>query len=164
MGAMTVTILLWIAAAALVLTGLAGTLVPAIPGPLVVFCGLLLAAWVEGFQEVGLWTLAVLGVLTVISTLIDVIASGLGTRATGASVRAFWGAALGALVGIFFGLPGLILGPFAGAVIGELGAERGLHHATRAGYGAWLGLLVGTAVKLTLSFLMVGIFVLMRVV
>ena len=135
-----------------------------LPGPILVFCGLLMAAWLEGFQEVGVWTLAILGVLALISTLLDIIASGAGAKAVGASPRAFWGAALGAAVGIFFGLPGLILGPFVGALLGEIGARQDLRQAARAGTGAWIGLLLGTALKLTLSFMMVGIFALMRLI
>jgi hypothetical protein len=76
----------------------------------------------------------------------------------GASPRAVLGATLGAIVGIFFGLPGLVLGPFVGAVAGELAANRKLLHAGRAGLGTWLGLLLGSVAKLTLAFLMVGVF------
>ena len=158
------TIALWILAVLLIVVGLVGTILPALPGTLLIFIGLVIGAWAEGFQEVGLWTLVVLGILTAISYAIDFIATAMGAKRTGASPRAFWGAALGSIVGIFFGIPGLILGPFIGAVVGELTANRGMAVAARAGYGAWIGLLVGTVAKLTLAFLMVGIFILMRVV
>ena len=159
-----IDILLWILAVVLVLVGIAGTLFPALPGTLMVFCGLLLAAWVESFEEVGLLTIAILGLLTVLSYVVEFVASALGAKRVGATPRAFWGAALGSLVGIFFGLPGLILGPFVGAVIGEYSARADVRVATRAGYGAWIGMMVGTVMKLTLAFLMLGIFVLVRVV
>jgi len=61
-------------------------------------------------------------------------------------------------VGILFGLPGLVFGPFVGAVVGELSANRALVQAGKAGLGTWIGLLLGSVVKLTLSFLMLGIF------
>lgn len=76
----------------------------------------------------------------------------------GASSRAFWGATIGALAGLFFGLAGIVLGPFFGAVAGELSGGRGVAQSGRAGLGAWLGLVVATAVKLALVFLMIGIF------
>ncbi len=159
-----IDILLWVLAVVLVVVGIAGTLFPALPGTLMVFCGLLLAAWIEAFEEVGLLTIAILGLLTVLSYVVEFVASALGAKRVGASPRAFWGAALGSLVGIFFGLPGLILGPFVGAVIGEYSARADVRGATRAGYGAWIGMMVGTVMKLTLAFLMLGIFILMRVV
>lgn len=157
------TLLLWLLAILLIVVGLIGTVLPALPGTLLIFAGLCLGAYAEGFNEVGLWTLLVLGILTALSYAIDFIATALGAKRTGASAKAFWGAALGSIVGVFFGIPGLILGPFLGAVIGELIARRGFGDAARAGYGAWIGLMIGTVAKLTLAFLMVGIFILMRV-
>jgi uncharacterized protein YqgC (DUF456 family) len=70
------------------------------------------------------------------------------------------GAALGTVVGIFFGLPGLLLGPFAGAILGELMAGRDFDQATRAGLGAWLGFLLGSIAKLALAFTMLGVYAL----
>ncbi len=157
------TIALFVLAVVLIILGIAGTIVPALPGVLLVFLGLVVAAWAEGFQYVGTGILLILGVLTAISYVLDFVATAFGVKRTGASPRAFWGAALGSIVGIFFGLIGLILGPFIGAVVGELSAKKGLRDATVAGYGAWIGLVIGTALKLTLTFLMVGIFLLARV-
>ena len=82
----------------------------------------------------------------------------------GASRRAQWGAFLGAIVGIFFGIPGLILGPFIGALIGQFTSGSGVEHATRVGVATWVGLLFGTIAKLAISFTMLGIFVLMLIV
>ena len=76
----------------------------------------------------------------------------------GASARSFWGATIGAIVGLFFGIPGLLLGPFLGAVIGELSGGRDLVRSGRAGIGAWLGLVVATALKFAIAFLMIGLF------
>ena len=147
-----------IVAVLLVIIGLAGTLLPVLPGVPFVFAGLLLAAWADGFQRVGAITLVILGLLTALAMAADFAASAFGAKKMGASPRAVMGATIGAVVGIFFGLPGLVLGPFVGAVAGELSANRELLHAGRAGLGTWLGLLLGSVVKLTLAFLMVGVF------
>ena len=88
----------------------------------------------------------------------DFVASALGAKKLGASPRGILGATIGAVVGIFFGLPGLVLGPFLGAVAGELSARRELLHAGRAGLGTWVGIVLGSVAKLTLAFLMVGVF------
>ena len=151
------SILWWILAGLLMIAGLVGTVVPALPGVPMVFAGLLLLAWSTGFEPVGLGTLGVLGILTTLSILIDFLAASLGAKRLGASKRAFWGATLGAVVGLFFGLPGIILGPFVGAVSAELSAGRGAVQAGRSGYGAWIGIVLGTAAKLTIAFLMLGI-------
>lgn len=152
--------LLYVIAALLVVAGIIGSILPALPGLPLVFGGLLLAAWTGDFQQVGWLTLSVLGVLTVIAMAVDLLASLLGTRRTGASKLAVLGAAVGTVVGIFFGILGLLVGPFAGALIGELLAGRGVQQATRAGFGAWVGFVVGTLAKLALAFTMVGVFAL----
>lgn len=151
------SILWWILAGLIMIAGLIGTVVPALPGVPMVFAGLLLLAWSTGFEPIGLGTLGVLGVLTAVSILIDFLAASLGAKRLGASQRAFWGATLGAVVGLFFGLPGIILGPFVGAVSAELSAGRGAVQAGRSGYGAWIGIVLGTAAKLSIAFLMLGI-------
>ncbi len=150
---------LWkVVAAALVLVGLAGTVLPVLPGVAFVFGGLLVAAWADGFARVGAFTIAILGFLTALAIAADFVASAFGARRVGASPRAVAGAAIGAFVGLFFGLPGLLLGPFAGAVLGELSARRGLGEAGRAGLGTWVGLLLGSIAKIALAFLMLGVF------
>ena len=115
-----IDVLLWLLAAVLVLAGLLGLILPALPGAPLLFAGLLVAAWVEDFSYVGGGTLAVLGALALLTYAVDFAASALGAKRFGASNRAIVGAAIGALVGIFFGLPGILLGPFVGAVLGEL--------------------------------------------
>jgi uncharacterized protein len=155
-----VVILLWLAVVALVAVGLAGAILPALPGVPLVFVGLWLGAWIDGYARVGTGTLIVLGVLTALALLIDFVASALGAKRVGASPQAVWGAVLGSLVGLFFGLPGIVLGPFVGAVAGELSARRGLQQATQVGVATWLGLLFGAITKLAVSLVMVGIFVL----
>ncbi len=161
---MLLTILLWTLALVLVIAGIAGLVFPALPGAPVLFAGLLLAAWIEDFAYVGFKTLVVLGVLAVLSYVIDFLSGVLGAKRFGASPRALWGAALGGVVGIFFGLPGVLLGPFAGAVIGELSMLRPMLQAGRAGFGATLGLMLGVAAKLALAISMLGVFIVVRFV
>jgi uncharacterized protein len=154
------TPLIWILSLMLVGVGIAGVLLPGLPGTPLVFGGLLLAAWADGFQNVSVGTVLILAVLTVLAFCVDFISSSLGARSAGASRAAVVGAALGTLVGIFFGFVGIILGPFIGAVIGEFLARRNLGQAGRAGLAAWIGFILGSGVKLMLAFTMVGIFLL----
>jgi uncharacterized protein len=150
--------LLWIVAVLLVLVGLIGIVLPALPGTVLIFAGLWLAAWADGFNHVGAVTIVLLAVLAAATYLVDVVAMALGMQRFGASRRAMAGAALGALVGLFLGLPGLIIGPFVGAVIGELTEHRDLARAGRAGVMAWIGFVIGMAVKVGFGFVMIGIF------
>jgi len=142
----------------LIAVGIAGTVLPALPGPVLVFAGLLLGAWAEGFERVGPATLVLLALLTIAAYVVDLAATVLGVQRSGASGRAVAGAAIGLLAGIPFGLLGLLLGPFAGAVIAELTVRNDLRMASRAGFAAWLGFLIGTVAKLALVFAMLGIF------
>ncbi|MBL8112348.1 MAG: DUF456 family protein [Acidobacteria bacterium] len=154
------TVLLWVLAACLVLLGLAGTILPALPGAPLVFAGLLLAAWIDGFQKVGIFPLVILGLLTVLTLVVDVVATALGAKKVGASRSAIVGSAIGTVVGLFFGIPGLLLGPFVGALLGEYSARKNWEQAGKAGLGTWLGIVLGTAVKLSVLFFMLGLFAL----
>jgi uncharacterized protein len=152
------SVLLWIAGVALVIVGIAGIVFPALPGTVLIFAGLLLAAWANDFTRVGPWTLVVIGVIGAASYFVDVVAAALGARRVGASRSAIAGAALGTLLGIPFGLPGVFLGPLVGAVLGELSVHRQFGRAAGVGMAAWIGFLIGTVVKVALAFLMIGIF------
>ena len=149
---------IWALAVVLVVVGLAGVVLPALPGTVLIFAGLLLAAWADGFVRVGVGTIIGLGILTVATYFVDVATMALGMKRLGTTRRAMAGAAIGTVAGLFFGLPGLIIGPFAGAVLGELTTHRDLRRAGRAGIAAWIGFLIGTVVKVGLAFAMVGIF------
>lgn len=142
----------------LVVVGLAGVVVPAVPGTILIFAGLLVAAWSDGFARVGVPTMVLLGIFTVATYFVDVAMMALGMKRLGTTKRAMAGAAIGTLAGLFFGLPGLIIGPFAGAMIGELTANADWRIAGRAGFAAWIGFLLGTLAKVGLAFAMVGIF------
>jgi uncharacterized protein YqgC (DUF456 family) len=150
---------LYVIAGIAILVGMLGTFLPAIPGAPLVFAGMLLAAWVGDFAKVGVATVVVLGLLTALAMFADFLASAFGTRVAGASGWAFAGAAIGAIVGLFFAPLGLIFGPFVGAVLGEALATQRLGQAFKAGIGATLGLLFGAIAKIALAFTMLGIFV-----
>lgn len=158
--AMDLQSLYYAIALVLVLVGLAGTVLPALPGLPLVFAGMLLGAWAGGFEHIGIPVLVALGALTVFSLVIDFWATALGARRVGASRMAIAGAVIGTFVGIFFGFIGLFAGPFIGALAGELLHGRRVGHATRVGFGTWMGVLFGTVMKLALAFTMIGLFVL----
>jgi uncharacterized protein len=155
-------LLYWIAAAAFVGLGLAGLVLPGLPGAPLIFAGLVIAAWGENFAYVGLWTIVALAILALLTYGVDFWATLYGAKKFGASKLALLGALLGAFVGLFIGLPGAIFGPFIGAVIGELSAQKKLPQAVHAGIGATIGLVLGAALKLALAFAMLGIFLVMR--
>jgi uncharacterized protein YqgC (DUF456 family) len=155
-------LLFWLLAVTLVVIGLLGLVLPALPGTPLVFAGLLIAAWAEDFNYVGMGTLVVLAVIALLSFAVDFWATIVGAKKFGASKRAVIGSILGLLVGIFLGFPGVIFGPFIGAVVGELSAQRDLRQASRAGIGATIGLVLGVALKLALAIAMIGIFAVAR--
>lgn len=152
-------VVLWILAVGLILVGIVGTLVPGLPGAILVFAGLVLAAWIDGFARVGPGTLVGLGVLTLVAYALDFVATAVGARRFGTSWWGVLGGLAGILVGLAFGLVGLLVGPFLGALVAELIARRDARQAVRAGLGAWLGLLLGTVGRLGLVLAMVAIFV-----
>ena len=149
----------WVLAIALMAIGTVGTVLPALPGAVFVFAGMLLAAWIDDFQRVGWITLTVLGVLTALTFVFDIVGMLIGAKRVGASRLALVGAAVGTVVGLFFGFVGILIAPFIGAVVGELISRRQLGPAARVGIGTWIGLAVGTLAKIALVFAMLAIFV-----
>jgi hypothetical protein len=148
----------WFAAIAMIAVGVAGTVLPGIPGPALIFAGMVVGAWANDFQKVGFFTLAILLVLTLLTFVVDYGAAALGAKRVGASRWGVFGAAVGTLAGLFFGLPGLIIGPFAGAFIGEYAVRRKVLDASRIGLATWVGLLVAAVANIALVFAMLGIF------
>lgn len=153
-------ILWYVIAGILIVAGFIGAILPNLPGIPVMFGGMLLAAWVDHFTKIPVWVIVVLGVLAAFSIVFDFLAGSYGAKRYGASKAAIWGALIGTIVGLFFGIPGLLLGPFVGAVIGQLASGSAIDHAARVGFGTWIGLLIGTAIKLAVAFMMLGTFVL----
>jgi uncharacterized protein len=149
----------WVLAIALIVVGVIGTFVPVLPGVVLVFGGMLLAAWIDDFQRIGWITLTVLGVLMVLVFVIDVVAALLGAKRVGASRLAIVGATVGTLVGMFFGIVGILVAPFMGAVIGEVLARGQIESAARVGFGTWLGMAVGALAKMGVVLAMLGVFI-----
>ncbi len=148
----------WVLAMSLIVIGVVGTFLPGIPGPVAVFAGMLLAAWIEHFSRVGWIGLTLLAVLTATALAVDVFAGLAGARRVGASRLALLGAAIGTLLGIFFGFVGILIGPFIGAVAGELLSHRPLTSAARVGIGTWIGLAVGALAKAVIVLAMLSVF------
>jgi uncharacterized protein YqgC (DUF456 family) len=155
-------LILWILAAILTVTGLAGLLLPLLPGAPLLFLGLLFGAWAENFHYIGIWTLLLLAALAGLTYVVEFAASVLGVKKYGGSSRAMIGAALGGVIGLFLGIPGILLGPLVGAVIGELSLQRSLDQASRAGFGTVVGLAIGLAGKFAIGIAMIGLFAIMR--
>jgi uncharacterized protein YqgC (DUF456 family) len=132
---------------------------PALPGATLVFGGIVLAAWIDGFARIPVWVLVLLGVLTAMAWIVDHAAAALGAKRAGASRLAIVGAVVGTFAGIFTGLWGLLFMPLAGAAIGEFVAQRDARRAGKVGVATWIGLLLGTAAKVAIVFAMIGIFV-----
>jgi len=156
------TIGLWVLAAALILLGIAGLALPALPGAPLLFCGLVVAAWAENFEYIGTGGIVTLGLLALLTYPVDIMAGALGAKRFGASKQAMIGAGIGAVVGMFFGIAGILIGPFAGALIGELTQQRQLRKAGMSGVGATIGFIVGAVAKLAIAFAMIGLFLLLR--
>ena len=142
---------LWWVVFGLAVVGLAGTIIPAVPGLPLVFAACLLAAWLGHFEAIGFVKLTILGILTLIGMAVDWFAQVLGAKKTGASPYGIAGALVGTVVGLFFGLFGILFLPLIGAVIGELLAKKSLLAAG--------GMLVGAVVKVVLGLMMIGILV-----
>ena len=157
---MELTTLWWLLAILLILVGFAGNILPLLPGTPLMLIGMLLAAWLDDFNRIGAFSIGVLVVLAILSQLADFLAGTLGAQRAGASKQALWGATIRSLAGIFGGLPGILLGPFVGAAIGELIAEQDLLKAGKVGLATWIGLVLGMAAKIAIGFTMLGVFVL----
>jgi uncharacterized protein len=147
-----------IVAILLVVIGIAGIVLPLLPGVPLVFAGLLLAASIDGFAKVSILTMVIIGVIAGLAWVVDFVSSMLTAKKAGASKQAMWGAGIGALFGILGGIPGLIIGPAVGAIIGELIANKDTSRASTVGIAAGLGFVLALAVKVLLTLTMLAIF------
>lgn len=150
--------LLWILCAALILVGLAGTVLPVLPGTVLVWGGIVLGAWIDGFARVSVTTVVVISVLAVLAWGLDYVAGLMGAKKAGASKLALLGAAVGTVVGLFMGLVGVLFMPLIGAAAGEYLAQKDQARAIKVGVSTWAGIMVGLIAKVVLAFIMVGIF------
>jgi uncharacterized protein YqgC (DUF456 family) len=153
-------ILLYALGAAAILVGIAGVILPAIPGSALLAVGALLVGWADGFTRVSGWTVGACAVISLAIWVVDFAAGVLGAKAFGATKWAVIGSAVGLVVGLFLGLPGIILGPAVGALAFEYARDPNFERALKAGVGAFVGFVLGSAVKVALSFVLVGVLVL----
>jgi uncharacterized protein YqgC (DUF456 family) len=152
-------ILLYALGAAALLVGIAGVVLPAIPGSALLAVGALLVGWADGFTRVSGWTVGVCAAIAVAIWIVDFVAGVLGAKAFGATKWAVIGSGVGLVVGLFLGLPGIILGPAIGALAFEYARDPNFERALKAGVGTFVGFVLGSAVKVALSFVLVGILV-----
>ena len=150
--------LLWFLSVALIVIGLAGTVLPALPGTFFVLAGIVLGAWIDDFTRVGVGVVVIVGVLAIVAWALDYVAGLLGARKAGASRQAIIGAALGTLAGLFLGLVGVLFMPLLGAAVGEYLAQRDHQRAVQVGIATWLGLMAGLVGKVVIAFVMIGLF------
>jgi uncharacterized protein len=151
--------LLWVLCVALILLGLAGTVLPVLPGTVLVWAGILLGAWIDDFARVSVPTVVVITVLALLAWGLDYVAGLLGAQRAGASKLALIGAAVGTVLGLFMGLVGVLFMPLVGAALGEYLARKDEVRAVKVGVSTWVGIMLGLLAKLVLSFIMVGVFV-----
>ncbi|HEX5217964.1 MAG TPA: DUF456 domain-containing protein [Verrucomicrobiae bacterium] len=142
----------------IMLIGLIGSVVPVLPGTPVVLIAAIGHRLYFGAASISNLFLVVLVVLTVISLVLDLIASTLGAKKFGATWRGMTGAVIGGIVGLFFNIPGIILGPFLGAMILEMTGGKEFKIAAKAGAGAVIGLLIGVVGKFSICVMMIGLF------
>lgn len=152
-------ILWWTLAVVLIAIGLAGTVLPLLPGTALILAGIVLGGWIDGFTRVGGITIAICAVLTIASWVLEYLAGLMGAKKAGASGWAIAGAAVGTVVGLFMGFVGILFMPLVGAAIGEYIARRDHERSVKVGFATWLGIMVGMVAKVVIAFMMVGVFV-----
>jgi uncharacterized protein YqgC (DUF456 family) len=153
------TILLYVLGVALFLVGIVGLVVPALPGGLFLVAGVAAIAWAEQFTRVTWLTVGAAVVIAILMSVVDFAAGALGAKRAGATKWGILGSMVGVLAGLFFGLPGIILGPILGAVLFEYVADPEFKKALKSGGGVALGFLLGTAGKLALAAILAGLVV-----
>jgi uncharacterized protein YqgC (DUF456 family) len=145
--------------ALLLLAGLAGSVLPFLPGTPLILAGALVYALVTGFEPIGAGRLLILSGLTALAHILDYVGGAAGAKRFGGSRWAVIGAVIGGLIGFFFGPLGVLLGPVVGAVSGELLRSGELRNSLRSGIGAVVGMAAGAAAKFALAITMVGLVV-----
>ncbi len=151
-------ILLLAIAILLMILGIAGCLLPVLPGPPLTFLGLLVLHFTR-FADISSNLLIVMGVIAAVVTVIDYVVPIWGTRRFGGSKYGMRGATVGLIIGLFLGPVGIILGPFIGAVVGELLFKDDIRYALKAGFGSLLGFLAGVGLKLAAALIMTFYFI-----
>ncbi|WP_297093773.1 DUF456 domain-containing protein [uncultured Draconibacterium sp.] len=152
-------ILLIVLGAIFIISGVLGCVLPIIPGPPLSYIGLLLLHFTERYQFSSKF-LIIWAIITVVVYALDYLIPAWGTKKFGGSKRGVWGSIIGLVIGMFFFPPfGIIIGPFVGAVVGELTAGKDSGAALKSGFGSFMGFLAGTLLKLIASGMMTWYFV-----
>ena len=154
-------IAIYIVTGLLMLIGLAGCIIPALPGPPLSYIGLLLLKFTPLGKEVGTWELVITGLVVVIVVVIDYVNPIIGAKRFGGTKYGNWGCAIGTVIGLFFQPFGIILGPFLGAVVGELIGKKEFKDALKAGFGAFIGFLFGFLLKMAVCLFITVRFVML---
>jgi uncharacterized protein len=141
----------------IVLAGVATLVLPAVPGVAIIYLGVLVVAWADQFTRIGPLVLIVLAIIMLVALVADNLAGLFGVRRAGASGWGVFGAGVGALVGLFFGLPGVVLGPAAGALVFEYIKNPDLVRAGRAGLGGLFGFILGIITKCVFGMMIVAL-------
>lgn len=145
---------------AIVVAGLAGLVLPAVPGMPLVFVGLALVAWADDFARIGVPTVVALAALALLGSIFDYAAGLLGARRAGASRWGLIGSVAGLLAGLPLGIIGLVFGPVLGAMLFEYAKDTDIRRAARAGIGVLVGFILGTALKYAVAMTMIGLAIL----
>ena len=149
----------WIITIVLFAVGLIGSVLPVLPGSTIILAAAIIHRIVLGSERsIGWRTILLLVLLTLATYALDVVAGYFGAKYFGATKWGTFGAILGALVGLFFGIIGLFAGPVIGAVVGEFIAGKRMVDAGRAGWGSLLGNIGGMIAKLVIALAMITIF------
>ena len=151
-------VVLWVVVGLLLLLGLIGTVVPFLPGTPLIVAGALVYAVATDWTPIGFGRLAILAGLAALGYLLHYVAGALGTRRAGGSAWAVIGALAGGIIGLFFGLPGLLLGPPLGAIAGELVKTGDVRTSIRTGIAAFLGMVAGAVANFAIGVTMIGLF------
>lgn len=142
----------------LMILGIAGCLLPVLPGPPLTYLGLVVLHFTR-FADISRNIFIIMGIVAVVVTVIDYIVPIWGTKQFGGSKYGMRGATVGLIIGLFLGPLGIIIGPFIGAVVGELIFKDDIRYAMKAGFGSLLGFLTGVGLKLAAALLMTFYFI-----
>jgi uncharacterized protein YqgC (DUF456 family) len=147
-----VTIVLIVIGLLIALVGIIGCIVPALPGPALSFLSLVILSYAKNWEPFGVQFFIVMGGLAALVTFLDYVVPAGGAKKYGASKYGVTGSIAGMLIGFFFLPPfGIFVGAFVGALAGEMLAKRGTRDALRAGWGVFVGIMVGLGLKLAYS-------------
>jgi hypothetical protein len=151
-------LVLWLIVGALLVLGLAGTIIPLLPGTPLIVVAALIHAIATGWTPIGVGRLAILATLAALGYVLHYVAGALGARHAGGSTWAIVGALAGGIVGLFFGIPGLLLGPPLGAIAGALLKGGDVTTSVRTGLATFVGMVAGAIANFAIAVVMIALF------